>query len=98
MGERVDFVARPARCRPHDARHFARHSCPPLLRAPPPFPFVFLCPRFCPLGVLLGSTRLLVGVLPSRVGGGGGRPTLALVPPSGSFPTGGPMHALPLRV
>ena len=25
-------------------------------------------------------------------------PDLALVPPSGSFPTGGPMHALPVRV
>ena len=70
----------------HDTSHdpVAHPSC-----APPPFPFVLLCPRFCPLGVLLGSTRLLVGVLPGRVGGGGGRPTLALVPPSGSFPTGG---------
>ena len=97
MGERVDSVARPA-CRwLNDARHFARHSCPPLLRAPPPFPSVFLCPRFCPLGVPLGPTRLLVGLLPGRVGGGG-RPTLALVPPSGSFPTGAPMHALPVRV
>ena len=27
--------------------------------------------------------------------GGGGRPTLAPVPLSGSFPTGGPIHALP---
>ena len=97
MGERVDFVARPARCWPYDARHIARHSCPPLLRVPPPFPFVLLCPRFCPLGVLLASTRLLVGVLPGRVGGGG-RPTLAWVPLSGSFPTGRPMHALPVRV
>ena len=70
MGEWVDSVARPARCCPYDARHFARHSCPPLLR-PPPFPFVLLCPRFCPLGVLLGSTWLLVGLLPGRVGGGG---------------------------
>ena len=66
-------------------------SCAPL------FPSVFLCPRFCPLGVL-GPTWLLAGLLPGRVGGGGGRPTLALVPPSRSFPTGGPMHALPVRV
>ena len=97
MGERVDSMARPARCWPNDARHFARHSCPPLLRAPPPFPSVFLCPRFCPLAVLLGATRLLVDLLPGMVGGGG-CPTLAPVPPSGSFSTGGPMHALPVRV
>ena len=96
MGERVHSVARPARCWPYDARHIARHSCPPLLRAPSPFPFVLLCPRFRPLGVLPGSTRLLVGVLPGRVGVGGA--TLALVPLSGSFPTGRPMHALPVRV
>ena len=90
MGELVDSVARPARCWPYDARHFARHSCPPLLRAPPPFPFVLLCPRFCPLGVLLGSTRLLVGVLPGRVGGGGGgaRRWLWSLPP-GVSPRGG---------
>ena len=99
MGERVDSVARRARSWRYDARHIARHSCPPLLRAPPPpFPFVLHCPRFRPLGVLLGSTPFLVGVLPGRVGGGGGRSTLARVPLSGSFPTGGPMHALPVRV
>ena len=68
----------------------------PLAPPPPPL-FVLLCPRCRPLGVLLGSTRLLVGVLPGRVGGGG-RSTLVRVPPSGSFPTGGPTHALPVRV
>ena len=88
MGERVDSVARPARCWPYDARHFARHSCPPLLRAPPPFPFVLLCPRFCPLGVLLGSTRLLVGVLPGKVGGGGA-PDARSGPSLREFPHGG---------
>ena len=95
MGERVDSVAPPARCWPNDARHFARHSCPPLLRAPPPpFPSVFLCPRFCPLGVLLGATRLLVDLLPGMVGGGG-------VPDAGSgsslrgFPYGGPGACTP---
>ena len=98
MAVRVDSVARPTPCWPYVARHIARHSYPPLLRAPPPFPFVLLGPRCRPLGVLLGSTRLLVGVLPGRVGGGGGGATLALVPPSGSFPTGGPMLALPVRV
>ena len=97
MGERVYSVSRPARCWPDDARHIARHSCPSLSSVSSPFPFVLLCPRFRPLGVLLGSTRLLVGVLPGRVGGGG-RPTLARVPLSGSFPMGRPMHALPVRV
>ena len=77
----------------HDTSHdtVAHPSCSPL------FPSVFHCPRLCPLGVPLGPTRLLAGFLPGRVGGGG-RPTLALVPPPGSFPTGGPMHAFPLRV
>ena len=90
MGERVDSVARPARCGPYDARHIARHSYPPLLRVPPPFPFVLLCPRSRPLVVLLGCTRLLLGVLPGRVvGEGGGRLTLARVPLSGIFLTGG---------
>ena len=88
MGERVDSVARPARCWPDDARHFARHSCPPLLRAPAPFPLVLLCPRFCPLGVLLGSTRLLAGFSPGRVGGGGA-PDAGSGPSLREFPHGG---------
>ena len=96
-GERVDSVARPARSRPHDARHIARHSCSPLLGVPPPFPFRASLPPFCPLGVHLGSTRFLVGLLHGGVGGGGGS-TLGPVPPSGSFPTGGPMHAFPVKV
>ena len=79
MGERVDSVARPARCWPYDARHIARHCCPPLLRDPPPFPFVLLCPRFRPLGVLLGSTRLW----------GGGAPDAGSGPSLREFPHGG---------
>ena len=97
MAVQVVSVARPTRCWPYVARHIAHDTVILSSCAPPPFPFVLLCPRCRPLGVLLGSTRLLVGVLPGRVGRGG-RPTLALVPPSGSFPTGGPMHALPVRV
>ena len=70
MGERVGSVARPARCWPYVARHIARHSLRLLLRAPPlpfraPLPQV-LPPRCAPW------FRLLVGVLPGRVGGGGG--------------------------
>ena len=80
-------MARPARCWPYDARHIARHSCPPLSRAPP-LPFVLLCPRFRPLGVLLGSTRLLVGVLPGTVGGGGA-PDAGSGPTLREFPHGG---------
>ena len=69
----------------HDTSHdtLAHPSC-----APPPFPFVFLCPRFCPLGVLLGSTRLLVGVLPRRVGGRGA-PDAGSGPSLRGFPHGG---------
>ena len=95
MGERVVSVALPAPCWPNDARHFARHSCPPLLRAPPPFPSMFLCPRFCPLGVLVGSTRLLVGLLPTRVWGGGA-PDAGSGPSLPEFPHGGGrcMHSL----
>ena len=85
---RVDSVARPTRCWPYVARHIARHSYPPLLRAPPPFPFVLLCPQGRPLGVLLGSTRLLVGVLPGRVGGGGA-PDAGSGPSLREFPHGG---------
>ena len=98
MGERVDSVARPARGWPHDAQHIARHSCSPLLRIPPPLPLSCsvapgFAPEVCSL-VLPGFWRVccLAG------SGGGGRSTLARVPPSGSFPTGGPMHALPVRV
>ena len=88
MGERVHSVAHPTRCWPYVARHIARHSYPPLLRPPPPFPFVLLCPRCRPLGVLLGPTRLLVGVLPGR-GGGGGAPDAGSGPSLGEFPHGG---------
>ena len=97
MRERVDSVARPACCWLNDARYFARHSCPPLLRAPHPFPSVFLCPRFCPLGVPLGPTRLLVGLLPGRVWGGGA-PDAGSGPSLREFPHKGPMYALPVRV
>ena len=85
----MDSAARPARCWTYGARHIARHSCLSLLRVPPPFPFELLCPRFCPLGVLLGSTRLLVGVLPGRVGGGGGAPDAGSGPSLREFPHGG---------
>ena len=74
----------------HDTSHdtVAHPSCAPL------FPSVFLCP----LGVPLGPTRLLAGLLPGRVGGGGGAPDAGSGPSLREFPHGGPMHALPVRV
>ena len=50
---------------------------------------MFLCPRFRPLGVLLGSTRLLVGLLPGTVAGGGGAPDAGSGPSLREFPHGG---------
>ena len=88
MGERVDSVARPARCWPNDARHFARHSCPPLLRAPPPLPFRFPLPPVLPPRCAPWCNPVVGGFV-ARHGWGGGGATLALVPPSGRFPHGG---------
>ena len=86
MGERVDSMARPACYWRMVARHFARHSCAPPLLAP------------SPLRVPVPPT-VLAWCAPWPLGwGGGGGPTLSLVPPPGSFPTGGPMLALPVRV
>ena len=98
MGEQMDSAARPACSWPHDARHIARHGCSPLFHAPPRSPFLPRCPQFCPLCARLGVTRAMVGVWRGGVWGGGGRLTPARVPPPGSFPFGGPMHALPVRV
>ena len=72
----------------HDTSHdtVAHPSRAPL------FPSVFLCPRLCPLVVPLGPARLLAGLLPGRVGGGGARRWLWSLSP-GVSPRGGPcMH------
>ena len=83
----MDSVAHPACCWRIVARHFARHCCAPLLLAPSPLRFP------APPVVLAWCApwpNSVVGRLVARQGlGGGGRPTLALVPPPGSFPTGG---------
>ena len=51
---------------------------------------MFLCPRLCPLGVPLGPARLLAGLLPGRVrGGGGGAPDAGSGPSLREFPHGG---------
>ena len=49
---------------------------------------MFLCPRLCPLGVPLGPARLLSGLLPGRVGGGGA-PDAGSGPSLREFPHGG---------
>ena len=93
----MDSVARPAYCWLIVARHFARHSCAPLLRAP--LPFRVPLPPVVPVRCAPWPSPVVGGLVARQGwGGGGGRPTLALVPLSGSFPTGGPMHALPVRV
>ena len=62
----------------HDTSHdtVAHPSC----ASPPPFPFVLLCPRLRPLGVLLGSTRLLGG----RGADAGSGPCLRELPHGGA--------------
>ena len=49
---------------------------------------MFLCPRLCPFGVPLGPARLLAGLLPGRVGGGGA-PDAGSGPSLREFPHGG---------
>ena len=88
MGERVDSVARPACCWLNDARHFARHSCPPLLR-PPPLPLRVPLPPFLPPSRAPWS-NLVVGGLVARQGlGGGGAPDAGSGPSLREFPHGG---------
>ena len=88
----MDSVARPACCWRNVARHFARHSCAPLLLAPSPFRVPV--PLLCSLGVPLGPTQLLGGLLPGRVGGGGGaRRWLRSLPPGVSPRVGRCLHS-----
>ena len=50
---------------------------------------MFQCPRLCSPGVPLGPTRLLAGLLPDRVRGGGGAPDAGSGPSPPEFPHGG---------
>ena len=88
MAVRANSVARPTRCWPYVARHIARHSYPPLLRAPPPFLSCSFAPGVAPLVCSL--------VLPGcwwvccRAGlGGGGAPDAGSGPCLREFPHGG---------
>ena len=83
----MDSVARPACCWRIVARHFARHSCAPLLLAPLPFrvpvPPVVLA-RCAPWPITV------VGGLVARQGwGGGGAPDAGSGPSPREFPHGG---------
>ena len=96
-GERVDSVARPACCWLHDARHVARHGSTPSFRAPPP-------PISCSVAFGVAPFVLAPGLpgfwwVCGGVGlGGGGLPDAGSGPLPWSFPLGGPLHALPVRV
>ena len=89
MGERVDSVACPACCWLIVARHIARHSCAPLLRAPLPFrgPLPLVVPVRC-----VPWPNPVVGGLIARqglAGGGGGGADAGSGPSLREFPHGG---------
>ena len=87
MGERVDSVARPASCWLNDARHFARHSCPPLLR-PPPLPFRVPLPPVLPPRCAPWFNPVVGGFV-ARQGWGGGAPDAGSGPSLREFFHGG---------
>ena len=85
----MDSVARPACCWLIVARHFARHSCAPLSRAPLPFrvPLPPVVPARC-----APWPSPVVGGLVARQGwggGGGGAPDAGSGPSLREFPHGG---------
>ena len=91
MGERVDSAARPARSRPHDARHIARHSCSPPLRVPPPFPFRAPLPPVSPPRCAPWFHPVFGGCVAwrGRRGGGGGALDAGAGPSLREFAHGG---------
>ena len=90
MAVRVDSVARPTRCWPYVARHIARHSYPPLLRAPPPLPFLAPLPLVSPPRCAPWFYPVVGGCVARQGwgGGGGARRWLWSLPP-GVSPRGG---------
>ena len=82
----MDSVARPACCWLIVARHFARHSCAPLSRAP--FPFRAPLPLVVPVRCAPWPSPV-VGGLVARQGGGGGAPDAGSGPSLWEFPHGG---------
>ena len=97
----MDSMARPACCWLIVARHFARHSCAPLSRAPLPFrvPLPPVVPARCapwPCPVVGG-----LAARQGRGGGGGGAPDAGPGPSLREFPHGGadactPRHGVTL--
>ena len=87
MGERVDSVARPACCWLIVARHFARHSCAPLLRAP--LPFRVPLPPVVPVGCAPWPNPVVGGLVARQGWGGGGAPDAGSGPSLREFPHGG---------
>ena len=82
----MDSVARPACCWLIVARHFARHSCAPLLRAS--LPFRVPLPPVVPVRCAPWPSPV-VGGLVARQGWGGGAPDAGSGPSLREFPHGG---------
>ena len=82
-------MACPARCWPYDARHFARHSCPPLLRVPPPLPFRVPLPPVLPPRCAPWFNPVVGGCVARQGWGGGGAPDAGSGPSLREFPHGG---------
>ena len=87
MGERVDSVARPACCWLIVARHFARHNCVPLLRAP--LPFRVPLPPVVPVRCAPWPNPVVGGLVARQGWGGGGAPDAGSGPSLREFPHGG---------
>ena len=86
MGERVDSVARPACCWLIVARHFARHSCAPLLLAP--LPFRVPLPPVVPVRCAPWPNPVAGGLVARQGWGGGGAPDAGSGPSPREFPHG----------
>ena len=83
----MDCVARPACCWVIVARHFARHSCAPLLRAP--LPFRVPLPPVVPFRCAPWPSPVAGGLVARQGWGGGGAPDAGSGPSLREFPHGG---------
>ena len=83
----MDSVARPACCWLIVARHFARHSCAPPLRAP--LPFRVPLPPVVPVRCAPWPSPVVGGLVAKQGWGGGGAPDAGSGPSLREFPHGG---------
>ena len=83
----MDSVARPACCWLIVARHFARHSCAPLLRAP--LPFRVPLPPAVPVRCAPWPSPVVGGLVARQGWWGGGAPDAGSGPSLREFPHGG---------